>query len=218
MAHKRYYNKARKRVSSVTTVIGNSLGWSSNALIHRAWQLGIEGRNYREEWGLAARIGTAAHDMVECEIKGEAFDPLNHNLNTEDFEIALNCYKSWGRWKKKYKPDIIASEISFTSDLLQVGATIDVVALVDDKMTLADIKTSKAVYDSHLIQTAAYAHIWNECTGARKPIEQVWIIHLKKTGGYRCHKYTMEDLWDSFLAFTYLCKLQRKQKLIGELL
>jgi hypothetical protein len=60
-------------VPSVTTVIGR---WKeSGGLIHWAWKLGMEGRDYRDVRDSAASSGTIAHAMVDASIRGIEFIP-----------------------------------------------------------------------------------------------------------------------------------------------
>ena len=57
-----YYLVDGTRVPSVTTVLGRFK--ESGPLIHWAWGLGIQGKDYREERDKAADAGTLAHAAV----------------------------------------------------------------------------------------------------------------------------------------------------------
>ena len=63
-----YLLKSGERVPGTTTIIGRFK--ESGALIHWAWKLGMEGRNYREVRDSAADAGTLAHAMIEDQGKG----------------------------------------------------------------------------------------------------------------------------------------------------
>ena len=64
-----YYLADGSHVPSVTTIIGRFK--ESGGLIHWAWALGKEGKDYREVRDKAADAGTMAHDAVEAWVHGK---------------------------------------------------------------------------------------------------------------------------------------------------
>lgn len=60
-----------KRVPGVTTITGRFK--ESGGLIHWAWKLGSEGRDYRQERDAAASAGSLAHDMIEAYLTREDY-------------------------------------------------------------------------------------------------------------------------------------------------
>jgi hypothetical protein len=65
------------------------------------------------------------------------------------------------------------------SEMLQTGGCLDAIALVNGKVTLIDFKTSKRLYDSHIIQTACYRDMVHELTDY--VIEDVMVVRIDKT-------------------------------------
>lgn len=65
-----YRLKDGTRVPSVTTIISRFK--ESGGLVHWAWQLGIDGKDYRKVRDEAADAGTLAHALLECDHKGLA--------------------------------------------------------------------------------------------------------------------------------------------------
>ena len=59
----------KTRVPGVTTITGRFK--ESGGLIHWAWDLGMQGINYRDARDKAADAGTLGHDMIEAFIKGQ---------------------------------------------------------------------------------------------------------------------------------------------------
>ena len=67
MAHPIYKNAEGKRLPSVTTIIGRFK--DSGGFVHWAWDLGIQGIDYRKVRDAAADAGTIAHHLVEADIR-----------------------------------------------------------------------------------------------------------------------------------------------------
>jgi hypothetical protein len=85
---KGYYLKDGKtRVPGVTTIIGKFK--ESGGLVHWAWDLGMQGIDYRKARDDAANVGTIAHGMVEQWIKGE---PIVAEGPLEQVEKARNSF------------------------------------------------------------------------------------------------------------------------------
>jgi hypothetical protein len=207
----------------VTTIINSTLGWSSGSLIHAAWKLGSKGLDYKKEWNKAASIGSAVHEKIECKINNTAFSNKKYSFTKEEEKYFNTCIDSYRRWEKRYKPTYIACERSLVSEMWQVGGTVDIVASIkktkdgnDFFPILIDIKTSKGVYDNHIIQLAAYLSIWNELNEER--LQEAWIVHLKKTGGYRCHKYDLYDLNPGKDIFSHLAAINSRRSALEEML
>lgn len=183
-----YVNKAGKRVPSVTTIISRFK--ESGGLVHWAWQLGRDGLDYRTEREKAADAGTAAHAMVEADIKGEPFDasPYADEI-LEPARMAFGAYKEWTD-QTKLKP--VATEVPLVSEAYQFGGCLDAM-LVNGKLSLGDWKTSNAVYADYLIQLAAYAILWEE-NHPFEPIEGGFhLLRFSKGGDFSHHFYPKLD-------------------------
>lgn len=141
----------------MTTVL-NQWGIKTQPLIFWAYKKGEKGiPMYEKE---EADVGTLSHLMIDCEVKGKA-------LNLEEFPIniveqAKTCFENFQTWKKRHDFNPVETEISLISEKYQFGGTIDCIAQIDDKLSIADWKTGKDVYEDHIIQIIAYKVLWDE--------------------------------------------------------
>lgn len=166
MAHTPYHNAAGKRVPSVTTII--SAFRSSDALIHWAWQQGVDGHDYRDTKQTAATIGTIVHDYAEAAMKHKRFKlpsstaiAAEHKLSKDDVKKVRRGWNAWAKWAKDNELSVTDQEVKLVSERLQFGGKFDVVAIQRDR-SLIDYKTSKRLYLDHVIQIAAYGLLWRE--------------------------------------------------------
>lgn len=199
-----------KRVPSVTTV--NQIGKDSGGLIHWAWQLGIDGIDYRAARDAAAESGTIGHALVEAAIKGVDVDITGHDAETQS-KAAL-AFGAYQEWRRQTNLQIIGSEIALVSERWRYGGCMDAVAKQDDKYVLADWKTG-ALYPDHLCQVAAYGALWNE----HQPDKQIQGYHLcrfnKDTGDFT-HAWfgELSEGWDAFKLkrelYDVLAKLKKR--------
>ena len=79
--HTVYKLKNGKKVSGTTTVIGIL---AKPALIHWAWDLGTKGIDYRKFRDDKADIGTLAHYLIMCHLKGEQPDTSDYSKKQID--------------------------------------------------------------------------------------------------------------------------------------
>lgn len=204
-------------VPGVTTIIGASLGWSKDALIHWAWNEGISGRNYRESRQSAADAGTLAHAMVEAKIRDDTFTPPA-TATPEQLKLAQLSYDAFREWFDHSRIELVETEMPLISAEYRFGGTPDAVGRIKGQLCLLDWKTSKGIYAEYLIQLAAYEHLWNMNRG-----EQITGgIHCcrfdKSSGGFAHHFWPSEALrpaWKAFLALRDLYDLQKEMKALA---
>jgi hypothetical protein len=209
-----YFNEAGVRLPGVTTVIGSSLGWSKDGLKHWAWQLGKEGKDYRDFSNKAADIGTLAHAMVEGQLKGVDWKTLVNKIEwTDDQEAdAVTAFNAYAQWARQTRLEILESEVMVISEKLQTGGTIDAVGEIEGKKCLLDWKTSNGTYPDHLIQIAAYGAIYTEARG--EPLDGGFhLLRFGKTAPTFVHHFwPTAVLDDAFQAFTWCRALYDKKK------
>lgn len=203
--HTRYYQKNGNQVQGVTTVIGNHDG-NSGGLIHAAWKLGLEGINYREEWGQKAKTGTIAHEMIRAHLLGIKVDFAKFYPGdlVERAENGFLGYLEWESGLKHFKPILI--EKALVSERLPFGCTLDLYAEVNDYLTLIDFKTGKAIYPSAIVQVAATAY--GMLPEHKYKVERVKVLHLKAMDNMdtpEFHEYnyqgrTLKPAWQWFQA------------------
>lgn len=170
-----YFVADGSRVPGVTTIISKFK--ESGGLIHWAWSLGKEGKDYRDVKDKAAEAGTLAHELVERWIKKE---PLSVEGDPEVTAKAKNAFEIFLEWAQQTRLEVTDTEVALISEKHRFGGTLDAM-LVNGKRSLGDWKTSNSVYGDYLYQLAAYGILWEE-NFPDKPIE----------GGYHLMRFAKE--------------------------
>lgn len=210
-AHQRYKTQAGLIVPGVTTIL-NLL--AKPALIYWSWNLGMQGQDYRKVTQKAADIGTIAHYMVECHLKGIKPDQAQMDeyapANIKPAELAYHQFEEW--WQKQgWKT--VGAEIQLVSEKYLFGGSLDCVAQdTAGKYILIDVKTSKAIYDTMKYQLSAYWNLWEE-NNPDKPLSNSIIIHLDKlTGNLTPHNMgnDLSTQWELFLHLRAIYSLQKR--------
>ena len=152
-----YHTKDGKRVPGVTTVLSRFK--ESGGLIHWAWNLGKEGKDYREVRDKAADAGTLAHEMVENFIHNQ---PVIWSDKPADIaEKAMKSFGAFQEWARQTQLVVTHTEMPLVSERYRFGGTFDAI-LVNGKRAMGDWKTSNSIYSEYLAQIAAYAILWEE--------------------------------------------------------
>jgi len=215
-AHTRYKTAAGVPIPGVTTV-NNQLGWNKGALIAWARNTALAGLDPDKVKDEAADIGSLAHFMIECYLKGTRADTADFTEN--QIAKAENCFLAFLEWNKNYQFKCIESEIPLISEKYFYGGTIDYVATPTigpdaGKVFLLDFKSSKGIYAEAFIQVAAYCHLWKQ--NRPQKIECVRILKLgKEDGSFEDHRVLPEKLtmgWEIFQHCRALYDLQKKFK------
>lgn len=156
-----YYCADGVRVPGTTTVIGRFK--DSGALMHWAFRQGKNGaETLYQEAEKAADIGTLAHAMVECSIKGDDPEAALEAAPEEFKSKARNAFAEYLEWAAQTDVKIVAQEMHLISEEYRFGGTPDAIGMIGNSLCLLDWKTSNAVYPDHAIQLAAYRQLWNE--------------------------------------------------------
>lgn len=205
-----YVTKKGKKCRSVTTILGNNLGWNKQVLIGWARRQALAGHDPELVLKEAANIGTLAHYLVECDIKDEV--PETSTYSAEQIEKANNALEGFKQWKRAYKPKFLGIELVLVDDELEVGGTADQIAKIGGQVVVGDIKSSKFLYDEHIIQLGAYCHMYERMQPKAK-IEYGYVLRLdKETGAFTHHNISRKQLdwgWKVFLCCLELDKLKQ---------
>lgn len=156
--HTVYRTTDGARVPSVTTVLSEL---AKPALIHWAWNLGIKGLDYKVFRDELADVGTLAHKMILADMKQETF-VADGDYTANQISLAENSFLKYLEWKRQHKVEPICVEEPLVSELYAYGGTPDFFGSVDDRLTLMDFKTGKALYDEHWYQIAGLAQLIRE--------------------------------------------------------
>ena len=202
--HTVYETRDGEVVPSVTTIIGDNLGWNKAALIGWAKasvKKGLDPDKIRDE---AGDVGTLSHYLIECYLKKE--EPELGDYSQNNIETATKVLESFKEWWVATGYSVVGVEAVMVSNRHKYGGTIDLVAQDKDKKTiLIDFKTSSGVYPEHKIQVAAYEELMSEFD---TPVDRVYILKLHKTGG-SCEPYYIsdEEIYNGFLVFESLLRV-----------
>jgi hypothetical protein len=205
---KGYFLKDETRVPSVTTIISRFK--DAGGLIHWAWNLGKEGKDYRDERDRAADAGTMAHEAVEAWIHGQNF---SFDGPAEVTEKAQRAFGAFLEWADQTQLKATHTEIPLVSEKHRFGGTFDAL-LVRGKRAMGDWKTSNNVYPEYLVQVAAYGKLWEE-NFPDEPINGGF--HLlrfdKNYGDFHAHWWgELDRAWDAFLHLRELYEIDKELK------
>lgn len=142
-----------------------------------------KGARYRTQQR-ALSIGSQAHDWIERHIKAQIFD-LPMPEMPED-QAVVHAIKAFIDWEKEASPKYLYSERKLLSKKYMYSGTVDILMEIGDRYIVADLKTSKDIYEEYFLQCAAYAQAVEEEDGIE--VSELMIIRVPKedseyTGG-----------------------------------
>jgi hypothetical protein len=127
----------------------------------------------------AANLGTAVHDWVEKHIRNQtAGEPDPAMPRNKKVRRGVEAFLGW---EEAHDVEYLFTERYIYSIEHNFVGTLDIIARVDGLLTLADLKTSKAVYSEYHLQLGGYEIGFNE--EFEDPIEQSLILHIPKETG-----------------------------------
>ncbi len=203
--HQKYKLLDGTSVPSVTTVLSIL---AKPALIHWAWELGTKGLDYRKVRDETANIGTLAHYLILCELRGGK--PDTSEYSKEQIDQAENCLLSYYEWRKGHDLKPILIETPLVSDN-GFGGMPDLLAVLDGRRILLDYKTGKSLYPEYSYQVGAYAHLLED-NGYK--VEAARILRIGRTADETFEDYQVPDLkraWDIFKCCLDFYQLTHKE-------
>jgi hypothetical protein len=232
MAHRSYLDSRGEKLITVTQATG--LLTETKRLNGWAYKLGRTHERDKVDTNLWRHIsdlgkaGTLAHSMIHTLAKGgdpEAAITEKHHEKPVVVKGALKAYSNFKEWVKMINPDVIASEVALKDETIGVGGTIDLIGMIKDQICVIDWKTSKGIYENHLAQVAAYAHLvecgkpadedypeeWEDWLGCR--VECIHIVTFDRDSGKCAHKFYDRKLWRGEPFHAFLAALQLRTRL-----
>lgn len=117
------------------------------------WQDARGAHNRRKK--KAADHGTLLHKWIEDYINGEDPGvPVNKHLK--------RSAKRFLKWVKEHDVKFLLAEQVVFSRKYEYAGTTDFICEIDGELYIGDLKTSKGIYETMLIQTSAYRHAREE--------------------------------------------------------
>jgi hypothetical protein len=126
---------------------------------------------HRSSRDAAGLNGKAVHKSIENFLAG------NYDLVPENHNIVVKFVNDW---IEKEKIEIVYSEKNVYSKKLKVGGILDMLIKKDGKYYIADIKTSKNIYEENFWQMSAYGIMLKELENI--DVSGYYVIHLPATG------------------------------------
>ena len=206
-AHTVYKTSDGKRVPGATTITGLL---NKPYLITWANNLGLEGINSATYTDEAAKVGTLAHEMIQCNLQN--MEPDLDQFSKIQIDLAENAVLSFFEWKKQHTIEPILCEEKFVSDRMLFGGTCDCYCKLDGIPTLLEFKTGKAIYEEYFVQVSAYKELLIE---NGYPVEQVMILRVGRdeTEGFEHRSIT--DTRKYFEIFKRLLDVYYLKKELG---
>lgn len=204
-----------RRVPSVTTI--NNRFQESEGLKQWAFQQGKAGKSHLyEEAQDAAEVGTVVHAMVEEDVrKGDVAAVLeNSGLTDEQVIKANSAFNAYRAWSRNFGVKIIAQEVPLVCEEYMYGGTPDAIGFVGNELCLLDWKTSNSIYTNHLVQLAAYRHLW-EVNNPDQPITGGFhLLRFAKEHGDFAHHYfpDLAEGWEQFKLFRQAYEIDKSLK------
>ena len=206
--HTIYKDSLGKRVPGASTI---AKMLDKPKLYNWYYECGIKGDDPNAKRDNAGDIGTIAHAMIMCHLKGWELD--KSNLVPENISIAENCVLSYFEWEKGRIIEPICIEGIFVEDNLKYGGTVDLYAKLDGVPTLIDFKTGKGIFDEHEYQCAGYRNLL-EVNG--HPVERVIILNIPKGEGMSFQTKPFTDMSVQFDIFKHMLAIYGLKKRMGK--
>lgn len=205
---KGYFLADGDRVPSVTTVISRFK--DAGGLIHWAWRMGSEGKDYRDERDKAADAGTMAHAAVEAHIHDQ---PFSFDGDAEVCEKARKAFGAFLEWADQTQLRVTHTELPLVSEKYRFGGTFDAL-LIRNGRAMGDWKSSNNCYPEYLVQVAAYGKLWEENFPEEPITGGFHLLRFDKTFGDFHHHWwgELDRAWDAFLHLRDLYEIDKELK------
>lgn len=209
-AHQIYKLSDGTRVPGTTTITG--LLDKSGPLMHWAWNLGMQGVDYKKFRDKSAEAGTLGHEMIQEYLGGPEVDYAAYSKDLLD--KAENSLLSFYAWELGKELKTISIEEKLVSESYRYGGAIDWYGAINGRWTLMDLKTSKGVYEGHKIQLSAYNNLLLE-NGYK--VEQVLCLRVGRdeTDWFDCVEVQPSEMsiyWEMFKHLREVYELRKKVK------
>lgn len=174
---------------SVSTILnmestGDLIGWALS-------KFGPEenpSQAYKAFMESVSATGTLIHKFVELDFSGK-------ELPAEEMrEELMPVFENFFKWKSEHKVECIESEKRCWSEKYRIAGTTDMLAKVDGKLYLIDIKTG-SVQPKAFSQLAAYKSFLIEMGQEEVKDAELAVLNLHRDGG-KCEFITLEDFYD----------------------
>ena len=208
-SHQKYHTQDGSMVPGVTTIL-NVL--AKPALVGWANRMGLQGIDTTKYVDSKAEIGTIAHYLIECDLRGEKPD-LSEYAPIQ-VSTAENSFLKWLDWKSAHVLELLKGEEQLVSEQFRYGGTIDIYCKLDGVLTLIDIKTSgSGIWPEMRHQVAAY---WQLLIENELPVSQVIIVRVGRDDKEGFQTETVGELEEHLQLFLHTLEVYRLQKKLAK--
>ena len=187
--HQRYYLSDGTQVSGASSIA--KMGDSTEGIIYWAWNLGMQGKDYRKVRDSAADSGGIAHFMANCYLLNA--EPDLREFTSEEIALAQPSYDKFLDFWGKEHLTMLACEEQLVHEELKFGGTLDLRARDEDgKHVLIDWKSSKKVYNSHKWQLGGYELLCNH--KHLEPIHRRAIVRIGRDAEDQFHIHWIPNI------------------------
>ena len=185
-----------------------------NKVKDKAASIGSIVHEFAEEWG-KFQIGTtkekpSVKSVVTRKAKEEKLE-----LDDEAVEGISNGINAFLNWFESHNVKYEHVEKLLYSIKHDYAGLTDGVGYVEKLRVIIDYKTSKAIYEGHILQLAAYFMAYQEEFNCK--LDGGYILRFcKLTGEFEAHFYSREELEEAFEAFAHACSLKKYLKKIAK--
>lgn len=123
-----------------------------------------------------AKLGTRSHKLIEDDFLNGGYKLVK----ADSYEVR-QAMEAWEKFKKEYDLKIVDMEKRLYSDVYMVTARRDMLAVINGKRTLLDLKVTGAIRPKNWIQVAMNALFEEENGGEH--IDELAILRLHKNLG-----------------------------------
>lgn len=146
-----------------------------------------------EQMKTAQIRGTTIHKLAEA---------VAHGAPVEVPEELAQHVQGYAEFLGDFDVEALATEARIANRTLWYAGTFDLLARIDGRIWLLDLKTSRAVYDDTALQTAAYANaelcIVNNELVRFPQVDAIGVVHVTDSG---TQLYDLGDIADAFIEF-----------------
>jgi len=204
--HTIYKKSDGTRVPGCTTIVGLL---AKPQLVAWANRLGLDGIDSAKYVDDLANAGSLAHELVLSHFTGEAVNTNEYSQN--DINRANNSMKSFYAWIGNKKIETVLNEAQLVSESQNFGGTLDMLAVVDDYLTIIDFKTGNAIYDDYAIQLGGYRILLKEA-GYTPTKAMIVRIGRANSEGFEVREYDEEKMLIAEDIFMHLLAIYNLKK------
>lgn len=166
-------NMAVEYIKDHATVRGEKTSIIPNSILDEAKTAHAKKRDKAGDWG------TEVHAWIENWVMSQILDSGEVKLPSDEFkQMACQNFVTWAIGNKVIFKE---SEKNIYSEGMWIGGIVDLVAEIDGKIWICDIKTSSGIYPEAFFQMSAYDMCLKEM-GLYKDIEGHIVLNLRKDG------------------------------------